>query len=544
MEEVDGRTSLSLQLCEEELAKIAPAVKLTDEQASTVHALCMGKDCYYIMPTGSGKSMVFIATVLGTKRAVARSICVVVSPLVSLNKNHVESFDKFNLRYWNLNDESLVREQNPQPDIIIASPEKLHIHKKELKKFKDFERVLIVVDECHTILSWGNNFRPVFKELDRTFALFKKKPVVLLMTATLTAGNREKLFDELGLRSSETFRLVRNPVEANTSFISLKEEFSMKTAKELVAMLECLGSSAPRCVIFTSNTTETLLIKDMILEDLKTPLRKHVDWCTAANTKAMKNDIVENLLIPSGSLRILVTTSLLSMGVDMKAVRYVMISKMTGDVEEFLQRAGRAGRDGTDCYCVLFAGPKPRDCSRQAAQIRENPSEECLRLLLGRYFEGETASYNGGDICCSTCAWTSKDELVSPLMSSIGTKTRKRLFEEGHKRRTVSKEDRRILGLSLKELRDRLAQAIYSNVPIAPCHLTNGIIKKLQENAHFLFTQKDVQKIIGDEFTAQMVLEEVCDFFEDFKIETNAAKPTTVMEIDPFWNPNITLAPI
>ena len=38
--------------------------------------------------------MVFIATVLGTKRAVARSICVVVSPLVSLNKNHVESFDK------------------------------------------------------------------------------------------------------------------------------------------------------------------------------------------------------------------------------------------------------------------------------------------------------------------------------------------------------------------------------------------------------------------------------------------------------------------
>lgn len=55
-------------------------------------------------------------------------------------------------------------------------------------------------------------------------------------------------------------------MEANTSFISLKEEFSMKTAKELVAMLECLGSSAPRCVIFTSNTTETLLIKDMILE--------------------------------------------------------------------------------------------------------------------------------------------------------------------------------------------------------------------------------------------------------------------------------------
>ena len=55
-------------------------------------------------------------------------------------------------------------------------------------------------------------------------------------------------------------------MEANTSFISLKEEFSMKTAKELVDMLECLGSSAPRCVIFTSNTAETLPIKDMILE--------------------------------------------------------------------------------------------------------------------------------------------------------------------------------------------------------------------------------------------------------------------------------------
>ena len=91
-----------------------------------------------------------------------------------------------------------------------------------------------------------------------------------------------------------------------------------------------------------------------------------------------------------------------------------------------------------------------------------------------------------------------------------------------------------------------MAQKLYSNVPIAPCHLTNGTIKRLQENAHFLFTISDVKKILGDSFTARMVLEEVCDFFEDFVIndDEGPAEPMSVTDIDPFWDSRSSMASI
>jgi hypothetical protein len=80
---------------------------------------------------------------------------------------------------------------------------------------------------------------------------------------------------------------------------------------------------------------------------------------------------------------------------------------------------------------------------------------------------------------------------------------------------------------------------------IAPCHLTNGTIALLQENAHFLFSLEDVKKIIGDDYTAQMVLEEVADFFEDIEVDDDQQEPpTSLSDLDSFWDYTTPLNPL
>ena len=103
----------------------------------------------------------------------------------------------------------------------------------------------------------------------------------------------------------------------------------------------------------------------------------------------------------------------------------------------------------------------------------------------------------------------------------------------------VSGEDRRSFEISLKQLREYISQNIYCNVFISPCHLTNGLINLTVEHVQFLFTLEDVQRIIGDSYTAQMVLEELADFFEDFDIDIDSRTvntPVTLKDLDPFWD--------
>ena len=60
--------------------------------------------------------------------------------------------------------------------------------------------------------------------------------------------------------------------------------------------------------------------ESFILQGLEPSLSTLVNWCTAANTQAMKDGVVDGLLRPDSNTRVIVTTSLLSMGVDMKGM--------------------------------------------------------------------------------------------------------------------------------------------------------------------------------------------------------------------------------
>ena len=54
------------------------------------------------------------------------------------------------------------------------------------------------------------------------------------------------------------------------------------------------------------------------LQDIDEDSKGFVNWLTAANSQGMKQNVVETLLCAESRTRIMITTSLLSLGVDMK----------------------------------------------------------------------------------------------------------------------------------------------------------------------------------------------------------------------------------
>jgi hypothetical protein len=73
-----------------------------------------------------------------------------------------------------------------------------------------------------------------------------------------------------------------------------------------------------------------------------------------------------------------------------------------------------------------------------------------------------------------------------------------------------------------------MSQELYSNSIIAPCTLTNGVIKQLVECAKFIFTIEDVKKIVSEEYSAKCVLAIFEGEFEDtLEAEAEAAMDTS-----------------
>lgn len=330
-------------------------------QEKAVEAAVNNQSLLSVFPTGGGKSVTFQLPALMSGEN-ERGLTVVISPLQSLMKDQVDNLERISItEAVTINGlldpieraKSFERVENGYASILYISPESL--------RSKSIEQLLLernvvrfVIDEAHCFSAWGQDFRVDYlyigdfiKSLQEKKNLSKAIPVSCF-TATakrnviddICAYFKEKLSIDMQVYSSTSSRtnLKYRVIESNN------DEEKYNTVRDLVESKNC------PTIIYVSRTHNAEKLAERLVEDGYTarPYHGKMDkTIKTANQDAFIN----------GEIQIMVATSAFGMGVDKKDVGMVIHYNISDSIENYVQEAGRAGRDASisaDCY-VLFS---------------------------------------------------------------------------------------------------------------------------------------------------------------------------------------------
>ena len=139
-------------------------------------------------------------------------LTVVISPLISLMKDQVDSLKTLDIPASFLNSSLRRKEQRIRVEKAARGEYKLLYVAPERLENEDFFRLLqtlqvslVAVDEAHCVSQWGHDFRPSYRQIGPYIDALPERPVVTAFTATATPAVKTDIINLLGLRNPSVF---------------------------------------------------------------------------------------------------------------------------------------------------------------------------------------------------------------------------------------------------------------------------------------------------------------------------------------------------
>ena len=390
---------------EEALKKYFGYDSFRQYQGEIIDDVLQGKDVLAILPTGSGKSVCY-----QIPSVITDGVVIVISPLIALMKDQVDSLTHRGIRAATLNSskdseenkEVIERYKQGQIDILYMSPERfqrgLYDYLQEIKI------TLFAIDEAHCISHWGHDFREEYTCLN----IIKKEcpdAPILALTATANSDTRADIKYQLCMEDANEYIAS---FDRENIFIEVRHNCTKEQKLDAIEALYNRFHHAPGIVYCQTQKKAMSYAKCLQERGIA------ADFYHAGMSTERRNEVQDAFM--NDDIKVICATVAFGMGVNKKDIRWVVHANMSNCIENYYQEIGRAGRDGQKCHALMFYSKKdevlPRLWAEESGQpelarqrlkdiIRFTKILRCRRKFILNYFGEEYDS----DRCfnCDNC---------------------------------------------------------------------------------------------------------------------------------------------
>jgi ATP-dependent DNA helicase RecQ len=343
-------------------------------QEAIINSVLDKKDTIVLMPTGGGKSVCFQLPIL-----LNDGICIVVSPLIALMNDQIKNLNQKGIKALALTSKLTQNElvttfdnlQFGNYKFLYISPEKLQTP-LVLEKIKHLNVQLIAIDEAHCISEWGHDFRPSYLQVKVLKEIFPAVPVIAL-TASATKIVLKDIIEQLNIERPKVFR--KSYYRENLAYQIFDVE------DKLYHIERILKKTTGVKIIYVNTRRKTVELSSQLNSMGYNSCFYHGGLNYDEKTVTFDSWISEKIPI-------IVATNAFGMGIDKPNVRVVIHYDIPKSIENYMQEAGRAGRDGKKAYAAVLKNKSDIHLTYQtfSKSIATVPFIKEVYFKLNQYF--------------------------------------------------------------------------------------------------------------------------------------------------------------
>ncbi|XP_050049465.1 ATP-dependent DNA helicase Q4 isoform X1 [Dermacentor andersoni] len=375
-------------------------------QETTIMRILCGLSTLLVSSTGSGKSLCYqLPAYLYAQKT--KCLTLVVSPLISLMEDQVARLApclKASFLHSAMppaqKEQVLAQLREGSIHFLLVSPESLVEGNSIVHQLPPV--AFACIDEAHCLSEWSHNFRPSYLQLYKVLTMQLKVHCILALTATATRSTCLSIAEHLQIDNTSA-GVIGSPSMPKNLILSVSEDKYRDEA--LIELLK--GSRFGSCesiIVYCTRREETERLASLIrtsLQHLEKPIerdngskaaksrRSYLAWDAeayhAGMTSFRRRSVQKKFM--TGKLRVVVATVAFGMGIDKADIRAIIHYNMPKSFENYVQEAGRAGRDGLTSHCHLFLEPEKKDQNELKRHIYANSVDRhVIRKLLKKVF--------------------------------------------------------------------------------------------------------------------------------------------------------------
>lgn len=354
----------------------------TSLQRAIVSAGLARESLLAVLPTGGGKSICYQLPAVVHYRRSGR-LTVVISPLQSLMRDQVENLMKADVQCAaTVNGMLTPLERRDVLDrirlgdigIVLVSPEQFR-SRTFVEAIRMREIAAWVFDEAHCLSKWGHDFRTDYLYVSRFIReQFPGQAPIACFTATAKPDVIEDLCAHFQEGLQIKLRTFLGGHERTNLSYAVVHTSGGEKPQRIVELLRDGLRDQDAAVVFCATRKSAETIAQIVSQHGIRSGCYH-GGLTAEVRKETQRQFLD------GELQVIAATNAFGMGVDKPNVRLVIHAEIPGSLENYLQEAGRAGRDGEEARCVLLFDPQDVETQFRLSSTSQLSQRDFMGLL-------------------------------------------------------------------------------------------------------------------------------------------------------------------